>query len=70
MNRYAVIENEIVVNVLVAEDLESAKASTDMLLVELGNLDMAHIGLGYVDGVFELPDEPMPELEDVSTGSE
>jgi hypothetical protein len=70
MNRYAVIENEIVVNVLVAEDLKSAKASTDMLVVELGNLDMAHIGLGYVDGVFELPDEPMPELEDVSTGPE
>ena len=70
MNRYALIKNNKVANVIVAEDLLSAIAVTDADVIELLETDKAHIGLGYLDGEFEQPNEPVPVFEDVTTGTE
>ena len=70
MNKYAVIEDNKVVNVIIAEDLASAIAVTDSDVIELLETDKAHIGLGYLDGEFEQPNEPVPVFEDVTTGTE
>jgi NaMN:DMB phosphoribosyltransferase len=62
MTNFAVIENGIVANIIVAEDLTTALAVTGKTCVEYDNTpelqNSAHIGLGYANGVFEQPITP------------
>ena len=66
-NKFAVIENGIVTNIVIAEDVQTAKEVTGQFCVEYTDANPAHIGLGYSDGVFEQPEityiapEPHPE---------
>lgn len=54
--QFAVIENDIVVNTILAPSLEVAKLVTGgKECVEYTNDSPAVIGLGYKDGVFEQP---------------
>lgn len=54
MKTFAVIENNIVTNIIVAEDLEAASGAGSQV-VEYTEDNSAHIGLGYQDGIFEQP---------------
>jgi hypothetical protein len=62
MANFAVIENDIVLNIIVAEDLSTALAVSGKTCVEYDDTpelrNSAHIGLGYKDGVFEQPTTP------------
>jgi hypothetical protein len=59
MANYAVIENDIVTNIIVAESLIIAETVTNKTCVEYDDTpelrNTAHIGLGYKNGVFEQP---------------
>jgi hypothetical protein len=52
---FAVIENNIVTNIIVADSKAIAEEVTGFTCIEYADEDMPHIGLGYVDGVFEQP---------------
>lgn len=55
MTNFAVIKNNIVENIIVAESKDIAEEVTGLLCIEYTESDTPHIGLGYVDGVFEKP---------------
>ena len=55
MANFAVIDNEKVLNIIIAESKTIAEEVTGFTCVEYTDLDRPHIGLGYVDGVFEQP---------------
>jgi hypothetical protein len=55
MANFAVIDNEKVVNVIVAESKAIAEEVTGFTCVEYTDSEAPHIGFGYVDGVFEQP---------------
>ena len=58
MADFAVIENNFVVNIIAADDLETANFVTNKTCVEVTeNTKQAHIGGEYRDGVF-LPKKP------------
>jgi hypothetical protein len=55
MANFAVIDNEKVLNVIVAESKTIAEEVTGFTCVEYTDLNRPHIGLSYVNGVFEQP---------------
>lgn len=59
MADYGVIENDIIVNVIVAENKEIAETVTGKLCVELPPLGVG-IGWTYKGGTFTAPVEPKP----------
>jgi hypothetical protein len=67
MGNFAVLDgNNKVLNIIVADSKEIAEEVTTSTCVEYFEENPAHIGLGYVDGVFEqLPrvveDDTIPE---------
>jgi hypothetical protein len=67
---FAVIENNMVINTIIADSKKIAEAVSGYDCVEIKPTEIAHIGLGYVDGVFEQPIQPEEPLEDVPTGTE
>jgi hypothetical protein len=67
MGNFAVVKNNIVENVIVAENLEIAQEVTlDGICVEYFDENSAYIGFGYdpVTGEFEQP--PTPPQEETS----
>ena len=60
MKNFAVIENDTVVNVIVADTKEIAESVTLLTCVELTDEAVGHIGDNYVDGVFTRPTPPPP----------
>jgi hypothetical protein len=56
--KFAVIENNIVVNLIDAPSLEVAQAVVGNNVVETTQKNAAHIGLGYDGTTFEQP--PLP----------
>jgi hypothetical protein len=59
MTNFAVIENGIVENIIVAESLEIAQSASGKTCVEYQDgSNAAYIGLTYKDGVFEQPPAP------------
>jgi hypothetical protein len=64
MANFAVLSGSSVINVITAEDLESAELATKSMCVEYTEENPAGIGWSYVDGVFIAPlvvDETIPE---------
>lgn len=55
MSNFAVIQDNKVLNIIVAESKEIAEEVTGMLCVESLTENPAVIGLGYINGVFEQP---------------
>lgn len=55
MANFAVIENNIVVNVIVAESLEDAENATNLTCIEYTNDSLAGIGWTYNGSTFEQP---------------
>lgn len=68
--KFAVIENNVVINTVVADSVEIAETITGATCVEYTDENVAHIGLGYVDGVFELPAYPDGYFDEVPTDTE
>jgi hypothetical protein len=61
MKTYAVIENNVVTNVIVAASKEIAESATACNCIEITEATgIAHMGLGYADGVFEQPPVEAP----------
>jgi hypothetical protein len=52
MSKYAVIDGNLVVNIIVADDLETAQEATKMTCVEV---ETCSPGWTYVDGIFAPP---------------
>ena len=52
MSKYAVIDRNLVVNIIVADDLETAQEATKMLCVEV---EVCSPGWTYADGIFAPP---------------
>lgn len=61
MAKFAVIKDNKVENIIVAESKAVAEEVTGFTCIEYGDSDAPHIGLGYVDGVFEQPAVLEPE---------
>lgn len=62
--KFAVIKNEKVENIIVAESKEVAEEVTGLLCVEYTDENPAHIGLGWDGSTFEQPliiEEPVAE---------
>ena len=55
MAKYAVIFENIVQNVIIADSKEVAEEVTGLTCVEYTDENPAIIGLKYIDGVFEQP---------------
>jgi hypothetical protein len=58
MSNFAIIENDIVTNLIVADSLEYAQEHTGKSCIEYDPLDTVtgpNIGLSYIDGIFEQP---------------
>jgi len=55
MANYAVLHNNRVINVIVCDSKEIAEEITGNTCVEYSDSNPAHIGLGYIDDVFEQP---------------
>lgn len=55
MTNFAVIKDDIVENIIVAESKEIAEQVTGLQCIEYGDNDVPHIGLGYSNGIFEQP---------------
>jgi hypothetical protein len=55
MPNFAVIQNNFVVNVIVADTLAIAKEVTNLTCVDITNMRVG-IGYTYIDGKFEPPD--------------
>ena len=59
MANFAVIENGVVENIIVAENLEMAKLASGKTCVEYQDgSNAAYIGLTYNNGIFEQPPTP------------
>ena len=67
---FAVIENDVVQNLIVADTKKIAEEVTGLTCVKYSEDEYPHIGLGYVDGVFEQPVASEEAIEDVPTGTE
>lgn len=67
MKTFAIIEDQVVVNVIVAESLEIANEVTGDDCVEYTESNLAHIGLSYDGESFE---QPFVEIADVPADSE
>jgi hypothetical protein len=61
MKNFAVISGSSIVNVIAAEDLESAELATKATCIEYTNDNPAGIGWSYIDGVFIAPVVEVPE---------
>lgn len=61
MNTYAVIKNNIVTNIIVAESNEIANSVTEAICVKYFDSNPAHIGLSYDGETFE---QPTPILDE------
>lgn len=59
---FAVIENGIVSNIIVADSLLIAKEVTGLDCVQFDDSNPAHIGYGYANGIFEQPIYVAPEI--------
>jgi hypothetical protein len=71
MKSFALINEKIVENIVVAETKEVAEEISGLVAVELNGNDIAHIGLGFDGKVFEQPPVVDPPIVvDVSTDSE
>jgi hypothetical protein len=55
MAKFAVIENDIVKNVILADTKEIAEQVTGLICVETKSENPAHIGLGFDGTTFEQP---------------
>jgi hypothetical protein len=55
MANYAVIEDNIVINTIIAESKEIAEQISEQTCIEYTDENPAIIGLGYSDGIFEQP---------------
>jgi hypothetical protein len=55
MKRFAVIQNNIVINVIIADTKEIAEEATGLTCIESTDENSAYIGLKYENGVFEKP---------------
>ena len=55
MLNFAIIENNLVKNIIVADSLSAAEEASNSICVEYTKENPAHVGLSYVDGVFEQP---------------
>jgi hypothetical protein len=55
MSQFAVIENNKVVNIIIADSKSVAEEITGLLCVEYSDYNPAYLGLGFNDGVFEQP---------------
>jgi hypothetical protein len=55
MAKFAVIENGIVQNVIIADTKEIAEEVTGLTCVETTSGNIAHIGLGFDGATFEQP---------------
>lgn len=55
MSLYAIINNNLVVNVIVADSQEIAEEATNATCVEVPEGQSAGIGFSYVDGQFVSP---------------
>jgi len=53
--KLAVIENNVVINIIVADSVEIAETITNGLCVEYTDNNPASIGWTYADGVFTAP---------------
>jgi hypothetical protein len=65
MATYAVIENDIVVNVIVADSLEIAQTATQKLCVEYDENNLAAIGYEYKNNKFINPIPFVPEKPNI-----
>lgn len=63
MANFAVIENETVLNTIVAESKAIAEEVTEKTCVEYTDKNPAHIGLGYNGTTFEQPAEEEESTE-------
>lgn len=55
MSLYAVLNNNLVINVIVAESQEIAQEATNMTCVEIPEDVTAGMGFTYIDGEFIAP---------------
>ena len=55
MKSFAVINNGIVTNLIVADTKEIAEEATGLLCIESVGENQAYIGLKYENGIFEKP---------------
>ena len=70
MANFAVIENGIVTNVILADTIQTAETATGKTCVEYTDSNPACIGLGYDGSIFEQPiavEEPEEETEELPT---
>jgi len=58
---YAVIDNGVVLNCIIAYDVETAELVSGYPCVEFTIDNLAHIGLKYENGTFEQPPSEEPE---------
>ena len=63
MATFAVINEGIVENCIVADSLEIAQEVTGLTCVEYTSENPAGIGFAYADGVFTDPNAPIPSEE-------
>lgn len=63
MPNYGVVENDLITNVIVAENKEIAETVTNKLCVELPHYDVG-IGWTYKGGIFSAPDVETPKDAD------
>jgi hypothetical protein len=66
MSLYAVVTNNIVINVIVADSQEIAEEATNMTCVEIPEGATAGIGFSYIDNQFVAPviEEVAPVIEE------
>jgi hypothetical protein len=64
MKKFAVIVNDLVHDIIVANSLEDAETATGRTCVESTDANPAVVGLGYDGSVFEQPVIVHPTLED------
>lgn len=61
MKNFAVIENNVVINVIVADSLDVAEAVTEKQCVEYTTENPAAIGWIYDGTAFVMPEQPVAE---------
>jgi hypothetical protein len=61
MSTYAVIENNTVTNIIVADSKEIAEQATGKICVEYTDQNLAWIGLKYENNMFNQPEIIIPE---------
>lgn len=64
MPNYAVIENNVVINTMIADNKNIAEQITEKTCVEFDESNVAHIGLSYLNNNFEQPEPIIIEIED------